>query len=85
MQTESVYQCAIAETPEQYEHLQQEYMHIIIKSNNYQIHLFQQNKIVLWKAKQNRNKNSGVALRATSEWENYQIIVPKTNKKFGHD
>lgn len=71
MQAESVYQCASAKTPEQCEHLQQEYIYIIVKSNKYQIHLFQQKKlyiyIFLWKAKQNRNKNSGVVLRATSE------------------
>lgn len=68
MQAESVYQCATAKTPEQCEHLQQEYIYIIVKSNKYQIHLFQQKKkIFLWKAKQNRNKNSGVVFRATSE------------------
>lgn len=44
MQAESVYQCASAKSPEQCEHLQQEYICIIVKSNKYQIHLFQQKK-----------------------------------------
>lgn len=66
MQAESVYQFAIVKTPEKCVHLQQEYIHIIIKSNKYQIHLFQKKKF-LWEAKQNKNKNSGVFLLVTFE------------------
>lgn len=54
MQAESVYQFAIVKTPEKCGHLQQEYIQIIIKSNKYQIHLFQQKKISF--GKQNRIK-----------------------------